>query len=160
MDEQLSRHYRRWLESEAAERHDDADAVFAACAESGTAVEINSRPERKDPPRRLLRRAVAAGTLFAVDTDAHAPGQLDWQIVGCARAEECEVPVERVVTAWGVDELLALAQPGQNGLAGILIANGQPLAVQQEIDGVSHLPSVALTTRRVLRISDRTAFMP
>ncbi|WP_405656463.1 PHP domain-containing protein [Streptomyces sp. RK9] len=85
----------------------DADAVFAACAESGTAVEINSRPERKDPPRRLLRRAVAAGTLFAVDTDAHAPGQLDWQIIGCARAEECEVPVERVVTAWGVDELLA-----------------------------------------------------
>ncbi|MFD9882949.1 PHP domain-containing protein [Streptomyces alboflavus] len=85
----------------------DADAVFAACAEAGTAVEINSRPERKDPPRRLLRRAVAAGTLFAVDTDAHAPGQLDWQIIGCARAEECEVPVERVVTAWGVDELLA-----------------------------------------------------
>ncbi|MFD0419895.1 PHP domain-containing protein [Streptomyces sp. NPDC127108] len=85
----------------------DADAVFAACAESGTAVEINSRPERKDPPRRLLRRAVAAGTLFAIDTDAHAPGQLDWQIIGCARAEECEVPAERVVTAWGVDELLA-----------------------------------------------------
>ncbi|WJV50895.1 PHP domain-containing protein [Streptomyces flavofungini] len=85
----------------------DADAVFAACAESRTAVEINSRPERKDPPRRLLRRAVAAGTLFAVDTDAHAPGQLDWQIIGCARAEECEVPAERVVTTWGVDDLLA-----------------------------------------------------
>ncbi|QIB48065.1 PHP domain-containing protein [Streptomyces aureoverticillatus] len=85
----------------------DADAVFAACAESGTAVEINSRPERKDPPRRLLRRAVEAGVLFAIDTDAHAPGQLDWQLIGCARAEECGVPVERVVTAWGVDELLA-----------------------------------------------------
>ncbi|MGA4838187.1 PHP domain-containing protein [Streptomyces sp. G45] len=85
----------------------DADAVFAACAESGTAVEINSRPERKDPPRRLLRRAVAAGTLFAIDTDAHAPGQLDWQIIGCARAEECGVPPERVVTTWSADELLA-----------------------------------------------------
>ncbi|GHC77619.1 PHP domain-containing protein [Streptomyces flavofungini] len=85
----------------------DAEAVFAACAETGTAVEINSRPERKDPPRRLLRRAVAAGALFAIDTDAHAPGQLDWQIVGCARAEECEVPVERIVTAWGADDLLA-----------------------------------------------------
>lgn len=70
----------------------DADEVFAACAEAGTAVEINSRPERLDPPRRLLRRAVAAGVLFSIDTDAHAPGQLDWQIHGCARAEECGVP--------------------------------------------------------------------
>lgn len=85
----------------------DADAVFAACAEAGTAVEINSRPERLDPPRRLLRRAVDAGVLFAVDTDAHAPGQLDWQIHGCARAEECGVPAERVVTTWPADRLLA-----------------------------------------------------
>lgn len=85
----------------------DADEVFAACAESGTAVEINSRPERLDPPRRLLRQAVAAGTLFALDTDAHAPGQLDWQAYGCARAQECEVPPERVVTTWTADELWA-----------------------------------------------------
>ncbi|MFE4552842.1 PHP domain-containing protein [Streptomyces sp. NPDC056785] len=84
----------------------DADAVFAACAESGTAVEINSRPERLDPPRRLLRRAVDAGVLFSVDTDAHAPGQLDWQIHGCARAEECGVPAGRVITTWTADELL------------------------------------------------------
>ncbi|MFJ5531982.1 PHP domain-containing protein [Streptomyces sp. NPDC093261] len=85
----------------------DADAVFAACAESGTAVEINSRPERLDPPRRLLRQAVEAGVLFAIDTDAHAPGQLDWQIHGCARAEECGVPAERVITTWTAEELLA-----------------------------------------------------
>ncbi len=85
----------------------DADAVFAACAETGTAVEINSRPERLDPPRRLLRRAVAAGVLFSVDTDAHAPGQLGWQVYGCARAEECGVPPERVVTTWSAEELLA-----------------------------------------------------
>ncbi|MEU9148873.1 PHP domain-containing protein [Streptomyces sp. NPDC048349] len=85
----------------------DAEAVFAACAESGTAVEINSRPERLDPPRRLLRLAVAAGTLFAIDTDAHAPGQLDWQLLGCERAAECEVPAERVVNTWPADELLS-----------------------------------------------------
>jgi putative hydrolase len=84
----------------------DADAVFAACAESGTALEINSRPERLDPPRRLLRRAVEAGVLFSIDTDAHAPGQLDWQINGCARAEECGVPADRVITTWTADELL------------------------------------------------------
>ncbi|MEV6112655.1 PHP domain-containing protein [Streptomyces sp. NPDC052109] len=91
----------------------DADQVFAACAESGTAVEINSRPERLDPPRRLLRRAVGAGVLFSVDTDAHAPGQLDWQILGCARAEECGVPAERVVTTWSADELLAWTREGR-----------------------------------------------
>jgi putative hydrolase len=85
----------------------DADAVFAACAETGTAVEVNSRPERLDPPRRLLRRAVAAGTLFAVDTDAHAPGQLDWQAYGCARAEECGVPAARVVNTWSRKDLAA-----------------------------------------------------
>ncbi len=84
----------------------DAEEVFAACAEAGTAVEINSRPERLDPPRRLVRRAVEAGALFAVDTDAHAPGQLDWQGYGCARAEECGVPPDRVITTWGVDRLL------------------------------------------------------
>ncbi|RFU86560.1 PHP domain-containing protein [Streptomyces triticagri] len=85
----------------------DADAVFAACAAADTAVEINCRPERLDPPRRLLRRAVDAGVLFSVDTDAHAPGQLDWQVIGCARAEECGVPAERVVTTWTADRLLA-----------------------------------------------------
>ncbi|MFE7565875.1 PHP domain-containing protein [Streptomyces sp. NPDC057539] len=83
----------------------DADAVFEACAESGTAVEINSRPERLDPPRRLLRRAVAAGVFFAIDTDAHAPGQLDWQLLGCARAEECDVPTDRVINTWRAEGL-------------------------------------------------------
>lgn len=84
----------------------DAEAVFAACAYSGTAVEINSRPERLDPPRRLLRLAVDAGTLFAIDTDAHAPGQLDWQILGCERAAACAVPAGRVVNTWPADRLL------------------------------------------------------
>ncbi|MEV5159141.1 PHP domain-containing protein [Streptomyces sp. NPDC053728] len=84
----------------------DAERVFAACAEAGTAVEINCRPERLDPPRGLLRQAVASGALFSIDTDAHAPGQLDWQVYGCARAQECGVPVERVVNAWSADRLM------------------------------------------------------
>lgn len=84
----------------------DAEAVFAACAQAGTAVEINSRPERLDPPRRLLRLAVSAGTFFAIDTDAHAPGQLDWQVLGCERAAECGVPAERVINTWAADQLL------------------------------------------------------
>jgi putative hydrolase len=85
----------------------DAGRVFSACAEAGVAVEINSRPERLDPPLRLLRLAVEAGCLFAIDTDAHAPGQLDWQALGCARAVECGVPAERVVNTWPLDDLLA-----------------------------------------------------
>ncbi|GAB3247248.1 PHP domain-containing protein [Kineosporia babensis] len=85
----------------------DADAVFAACRENGTAVEINSRPERLDPPRRLLRQAVEAGCVFSIDTDAHAPGQLDWQIIGTSRAQECGVPAERVINTWSAEELLA-----------------------------------------------------
>ncbi len=87
----------------------DADAVFAACAESGTAVEINCRPDRLDPPRALLRRAVAAGCLFSVDSDAHAPGQLDWLGHGCARAQDCRVPSDDVITTWEADRLLAWA---------------------------------------------------
>jgi putative hydrolase len=85
----------------------DAEAVFAACAEHGTAVEINSRPERLDPPLRLLSLAVDLGCAFAVDTDAHAPGQLDWQDEGCERAVECGVPLERVVNTRSAEDLLA-----------------------------------------------------
>lgn len=85
----------------------DATAVFAACAEHGVAVEINSRPERRDPPSRLITQALEAGCLFSIDTDAHAPGQLDWQAYGCARAQACGVPAERIVNTWPVAELLA-----------------------------------------------------
>lgn len=85
----------------------DAAAVFAAAVEHDVAIEINCRPERLDPPKRLLRQAVAAGCRFAIDTDAHAPGQLEWQPYGCDRAVECEVPADRVVNTLGTDDLLA-----------------------------------------------------
>jgi len=85
----------------------DAELVFHACERFGTAVEINSRPERLDPPRPLLQIAIDMGCHFAIDTDAHAPGQLEWQAYGCDRAAELDVPVERIVNTWGADELLA-----------------------------------------------------
>ena len=85
----------------------DAELVFHACQLYGTAVEINSRPERLDPPRRLLSLAVELGCEFAIDTDAHAPGQLEWQAYGCDRAVECGVTPDRVVNTRGADELLA-----------------------------------------------------
>ncbi len=83
----------------------DPDAVFDACARTGTAVEINCRPDRLDPPKRLLRRALESGCLFAIDTDAHAPGQLDWLTNGCERAVRCGVPVERIVNSWSLPAL-------------------------------------------------------
>lgn len=83
----------------------DAEAVFAACAENGVAVEINSRPERQDPPDDLIRLALDAGCVFSIDTDAHAPGQLDFLSYGAARAAANGVPAERIVTTWPLERL-------------------------------------------------------
>ncbi|HEY3604044.1 MAG TPA: PHP domain-containing protein [Sporichthyaceae bacterium] len=85
----------------------DAELVFAACARFEVAVEINSRPERLDPPKRLIELAVEAGCRFSIDSDAHAPGQLDWQPHGCVRAVACGLTPDQIVNTWDVDELLA-----------------------------------------------------
>jgi putative hydrolase len=90
----------------------DARAVFEACAEHGTAVEINARPERRDPPTRLLQLAIDTGCLFSIDSDAHAPGQLDFQVYGCARAQELGIDPDRIVNTWPRERLLAWADPG------------------------------------------------
>lgn len=84
----------------------DAAAVFAECAERGVAVEINSRPERQDPPDTLLKIAVDAGCLFSIDSDAHAPGHLGFVADGAARAEAAGIPADRIVTTWKMDRLL------------------------------------------------------
>ncbi|KQQ64556.1 PHP domain-containing protein [Microbacterium sp. Leaf320] len=88
----------------------DARAVFAACAENGVAVEINSRPERQDPPDELIAIALDAGCLFSIDSDAHAPGQLSLLDRGAERAERAGVPASRIITTWGLDRLLAWAK--------------------------------------------------
>jgi putative hydrolase len=85
----------------------DAEVVFTACRDHGTAVEINSRPERRDPPTRLLNLALEIGCDFSIDTDAHAPGQLDFLGYGAQRALDAGVPAERIVNTWPVDKLLA-----------------------------------------------------
>ena len=85
----------------------DHAAVFAACRDNDVAVEINSRPERKDPPRDLLKLAVDIGCCFSIDTDAHAPGQLEWQYIGCDRAAECGVTEDRVINTSPAGMLLS-----------------------------------------------------
>jgi putative hydrolase len=84
----------------------DHAAVFTACRDNDVAVEINCRPERKDPPRDLLRLAVDIGCRFSIDTDAHAPGQLDWQYIGCDRAAQCGVTADRVINTGSAGTLL------------------------------------------------------
>jgi putative hydrolase len=88
----------------------DPDAVFDACVEHGKAVEINCRPDRLDPPKRLIRLALEKGCVFSIDTDAHAPGQLDWLRNGCERAALCGVPAERVINTRPVGELRSWAE--------------------------------------------------
>jgi putative hydrolase len=85
----------------------DAELVFTACRDYGTAVEINSRPERLDPPKRLLRLALEMGCLVSIDTDAHAPGQLEWLVYGCERAAACKVEPDQVINTRSADDLLA-----------------------------------------------------
>lgn len=87
----------------------DADIVFAACARFGKAVEINCRPERQDPPEDLLEVALDWGCKVSIDTDAHAPGQLEWQPYGCDKAARLDVPLHSIVNTWAAEELLAWA---------------------------------------------------
>ncbi len=88
----------------------DAQAVFEACAEHDVAVEINSRPERRDPPTRLLELARDTGCVFSIDSDAHAPGQLDFLVLGCERAEAAGIDPDRIVNTWSRERLLAWAR--------------------------------------------------
>jgi putative hydrolase len=85
----------------------DADVVFAAAARFAKAIEVNSRPERLDPPKRLLRLAVEAGCKVSIDSDAHTLGQLSWLRNGCERAYLCGVTPEIVVNSRSLNELLA-----------------------------------------------------
>ena len=78
----------------------DAELVFAACRELDKAVEVNCRPERLDPPRRLLAMVDEMGCKVSIDTDAHARGQLAWQAYGCARVAETGIGPDRIVNAW------------------------------------------------------------
>ena len=90
----------------------DAEAVFSACRDHNTAVEINSRPERRDPPTRLLHLAADIGCAFAIDTDAHAPGQLDFLGYGAQRALDAGIAADRVINTWPAERLLAWPSAG------------------------------------------------
>jgi putative hydrolase len=85
----------------------DEEMVVQAAKQFDKAIEINSRPERLDPPRRILRMMVEENIKTSIDSDAHAPGQLHWQPYGCDRAIEENVDPDLVVNTWSADDLLA-----------------------------------------------------
>ena len=91
----------------------DAETVFAACAAHDVAVEINSRPERQDPPDDLIQVALEAGCLFSIDSDSHAPGHLTFLELGAARATANGVPADRIITTWPVERLLEWTGAGR-----------------------------------------------
>jgi len=85
----------------------DHEAVFEMALRHDKAIEINSRPERVDPPDNLIRMANEMGCRFAIDTDSHAPGQLTWLRLGSVRAALHGVPQERVVNTMDAEKLRA-----------------------------------------------------
>ena len=84
----------------------DAEAVIGTCARHDKAIEINCRPDRLDPPSRLLRTIASLGCKVAINTDAHAVGQLDWQPYGCTKAAEAAIPLDAIVNTWPIERLL------------------------------------------------------
>jgi histidinol phosphatase-like PHP family hydrolase len=85
----------------------DWDAVFAAAAARGVAIELDGDPARQDLDYVLAGRALDAGCIFAVDSDAHTTSQLAYAETGLAHARLASIPVDRIVNCWPLERLLA-----------------------------------------------------
>jgi DNA polymerase (family 10) len=83
------------------------EAIFQAATEHGTALEINANPERLDLNDIHARRAIDLGIPLAVNTDAHAPEQLDLLHFGIATARRAWAQKQNVLNTWPVAELVA-----------------------------------------------------
>jgi histidinol phosphatase-like PHP family hydrolase len=87
----------------------DWDRIFAAAARATVAVEIDGDPRRQDIDHELARRALAAGCIFALDSDAHAPAEWEFAETAIAHARLAQIPSERVINCWPLDFLLEWA---------------------------------------------------
>ncbi|HEX5940388.1 MAG TPA: PHP domain-containing protein [Dehalococcoidia bacterium] len=99
----------------------DHAAVFAAAAKNGVALEINCTPARLDLKPEYVRLAASLGCRFSIDTDAHAPGQLEWQGYGVLIAEEVGLAEEQIINTRPADDLLEL--------------RGRPARISQGLQG-------------------------
>ncbi len=84
----------------------DWDAVFEAAARAGVAIEIDGDPSRQDIDYLLAKRALAAGCLFALDSDAHSTPELLYAETAIAHARLAGIPPERVINCWPLDRLV------------------------------------------------------
>ncbi len=84
----------------------DWDRVFAAAASANVAIEIDGDPARQDIDYTLVPRAVDAGCLIALDSDAHATDELRYAENAIAHARLASVPTDRVINTWPLDRLL------------------------------------------------------
>jgi DNA polymerase (family 10) len=88
----------------------DMDAVFDAAKESGIALEINANPRRLDLEAQFARRAVEMGIPLSINTDAHAPDQMDLMIYGVLTARRGWVTAESVLNTWPLERFLSWTQ--------------------------------------------------
>ena len=82
------------------------DRVFAAAAKSGVAIEIDGDPSRQDVDFELAQRAVNAGCIFALDSDAHSVDELRYAEIAVAHARLAGIPKARIINCWDIDRLV------------------------------------------------------
>jgi histidinol phosphatase-like PHP family hydrolase len=87
----------------------DWDRVFEAAAKARVAIEIDGDPHRQDIDYDLAKRALRAGCLFALDSDAHSAAELRYAETAIAHARLAAVPADRVINCWPLDRLLQWA---------------------------------------------------
>jgi len=85
----------------------DYDAVFAAAARTGTALEIDGQPGRLDLPSALARRAREFGATFSLDSDAHAAEQLENVEYAVGQARRAWIRRDEVLNARSLEGVLA-----------------------------------------------------
>lgn len=94
----------------------DWDAVFAACARTGTAVEIDAYPDRLDARAEHVRLARRHGAKFSIDSDAHAIVHLANMRYGAGTAQRGWLSTDDVINTWPIERLTAfLARKRQAG---------------------------------------------
>lgn len=91
----------------------DLDELFAACARTGTALEINGSPHRLDLPAEHVRRAKTAGVRFAVDSDAHSTVELGYPLYGTGTAQRGWLTAGDVINTWPLDRLRTFLRKGR-----------------------------------------------
>jgi DNA polymerase (family 10) len=91
----------------------DLDAVYKACARTGTAIEIDAYPDRLDLSAEHVRLARRHGVRFSIDSDAHAVGHLAAMRYGIGTAQRGWLSPDEVINTWPLDRLTAFLDAGR-----------------------------------------------